>query len=248
MGNKKELFISALGAISIYIVFLLIFFVYTQKKDIAKIKNSTKVTILQLDVVLNDPVQKEKPHKSMVKKSQKATNKIVKRSTSSSVKQRSNLKSLFANVKISSKTIKKQKALNIKNSSISSRFKSKFEKEKKSQGVEVSKLIKKTAKKEQIKNISVDKQKNNNDPYYQKINQIISNRWIPTVFQNILKAKVIVSIDNNGKFSYKFIQYSDNSMYDEQLRKFLDNESKKIYPVSPSGKKVNIEVIFQSKG
>ena len=94
----------------------------------------------------------------------------------------------------------------------------------------------------------MDKTKDKQDPYYTKIYQILSGRWIPTIFADDLKAKVNIIIFNNGKFSFKFIQYSGNDGFDNQLKAFLSNETQKSYPISPLNKTVNIEISFQSKG
>ena len=98
------------------------------------------------------------------------------------------------------------------------------------------------------KKITMDKVKDKQDPYYTKIYQILSSRWNPTIFANDLKAKVNIIIFNNGKFSFKFIQYSGNDGFDESVKNFLNNETQKSYPVSPLNKTVNIEISFQSKG
>ena len=131
---------------------------------------------------------------------------------------------------------------------MASRFKSKFEKEKKSKNLVLSNLKEKVESKSSSKNVTMTKNKDEQDPYYSKIYQLLSSRWNPTIFADDLKAKVNIVIFNNGKFSFKFIQYSGNEGFDEQLKEFLNNETLKNYPVSPSNKTVNIEISFQSKG
>jgi len=151
-------------------------------------------------------------------------------------------------VKTNIKKVSKDKVLNVKNSSIASRFKSKFEKEKKTKNIVLSKLTEKLESKSSNKNVMMDTSKDKQDPYYTKIYQILSTRWIPTIFADDLKAKVNIIIFNNGKFSFKFIQYSGNDGFDNQLKAFLNSETQKSYPVSPLNKTVNIEISFQSKG
>jgi len=112
----------------------------------------------------------------------------------------------------------------------------------------LSKLMKNKISKATNKNVSMEKTSENQDPYYSKIYQILSNRWNPTIFVNDLKVKVNIIIFSNGKFSYKFIQYSGNIAFDNQIRKFLNDETLKTYPISPTKKTVNIEIVFQSKG
>ena len=249
MANKQELIYSAVASISIYIIFVLSFLVYVKTSKVQKINASVKATVLQLDVILeSNPEKKEKITIKSAVENRDIAKKVVKKTTSVSVKQRSNLKSLFANVKTDIKKVSKDKVLNVKNSSISSRFKSKFEKEKKTENIVLSKLTEKSESKINNKNVTMNKEKDSQDPYYTEIYQILSTRWNPTIFANDLKAKVNIIIFNNGKFSFKFIQYSGNDGFDDQLKEFLNNETQKSYPISPKKKTVNIEILFQSKG
>lgn len=249
MGNKQELIYSAFGAFSIYIILILSFFVYIQTSEVKKIDASMKTTVLQLDMIFDE--QKEEKKQVTVKsavKNDEIAKKVVKKTTSTSVKQRSDLKSLFANVKTDVKKVSKQNVSNVKKSTISSRFKSKFEKERKTKDIVLSKLSQKVQSNTNTKKVAMNNAKDEQDPYYSKIYQILSTGWTPTVFADELKAKVNIVIFNNGKFSFKFIQYSGNSGFDNQLKAFLNNETLKTYPVSPTNKTVNIEITFQSKG
>jgi len=249
MDNKQELIYSALAAIAIYIICILSFLVYLKGSDVKKINATVKSTVLQLDVILETNTVKQETLKVTSKvKNQDIAKKVVKKTSSVSIKQRSDLKSLFADVKTDVKKVAKEKVLNVKKSSISSRFKSKFEKEKKTENIVLSKLNDTKQLKTVNKNVSMDESTDKQDPYYTKIYQIISSRWVPTIFDNDLTAKVRIVIFNNGKFSYKFIQYSGNTGFDNQLREFLNQETQKAYPVSPTNKTVNIEISFQSKG
>ena len=134
----------------------------------------------------------------------------------------------------------------MKKSLISSRFKSKFEKEKKVDSLKLSRL---QNKKQLMKNKNImTESKNESDPYFSKIYDILSSRWSPAVFSDDLNSKVIISISANGVFSYVFVQYSNNIGFDDQLENFLKSESLKTYPVSPKGKSIKIEIIFKSKG
>lgn len=249
MANKQELIYSAFAAISIYIILILSFLVYVKTSEVKKINAAVKMTVLQLDVILESKSEiKEKITIKSTVKNKEIAKKVVKKTTSVSMKQRSNLKSLFANVKTDIKKVSKNKVLNVKKSTIASRFKSKFEKEKKTKNIVLSKLTEKVESNSSNKNIMMDKTKDKQDPYYTKIYQILSSGWIPTIFADDLKAKVNIVIFNNGKFSFKFIQYSGNDGFDNQLKAFLSNETQKSYPVSPLNKTVNIEITFQSKG
>lgn len=250
MVNKQEFYYSAIASFAIYIIFVLSVLVYIKTSDVKKINATVKNTVLQLDVILDssNDIKQETIKITSDVKNQDIAKKVVKKTTSSTIKQRTNLKSLFANVDTEVKDVSKKNVLNVKDSSISSRFKSKFDKERKTKNIVLSKLKNSEQIKMSNKNVTMDKVADNQDPYYSKIYQIISSRWLPTIFDNELIAKVSIVIFNNGKFSYKFIQYSGNDGFDNQLREFLDFETQKRYPISPTGKTVNIEILFQSKG
>jgi len=248
MDNNRNFIISAIMAVVIYFSFFGLFFYYVKTSTVKKIQVANQATILQLDIVLDQPKVEEKQvlSKKVVKNS-KIAKKAVKKSASVSVKQRSNLKSLFANVKTNAKKVKKRKILNVKQSTISSRFKSKFEKEKKVDNLKLDKLLDSNKKKSVSQNRDKSvKSQSKNDPYFAKINQMVHQSWQPTIYGE--EAVVIVTISSSGKFSYKFTRYSGNPLFDNQLRDYLDNESLKKYPISPMGKTVTIEIIFKSKG
>ena len=131
MGNTRNLYISAYIAFGSYFLLVLLFFLYISVDDVKKFDAISKDTILELDIVLQDnKVKKNDPLKVKAsKRDSKISKKVVKKSTSVSAKQRSNLKSLFANVKTKSTIVKKKQVNTVKKSSFSSRFKSKFEKD-----------------------------------------------------------------------------------------------------------------------
>ena len=246
MDNSKNFYISAVISFSIYFFLVFVFFYYSKHNNIKKIDAFTKSTVLQLDIVIE--TKKEKPKKLAIKtnvKNKSIAKKVVKKTVSVSAKQRTNLKSLFANVKTKTRKITKAKILNIKQSSIASRFKSKFEKEKKTKNIVLNNLLDNNTK---LNKTVISETKNENDPYFSKIYSILSSRWNPTLFFNDLQAKVIITISHNGTFSYQFIQYSDNIGFDNQLKKFLEDESLEIYPVNPNKKTTQIEITFRSKG
>jgi len=247
MVDKKNFYISAVLALFIYIFLVLLLLLYLKESNVKKIDAMSKNTVLQLDIILDTPTDEKKTIKIKSEKSSKLAQKVVKKSTSNSLKQKSDLKSLFANVKTSARKVTKQKILNVKKSSISSRFKSKFEKEKKVKKVVISELLKQQSQ-NSIKSVVLSNSQNEKDPYFSKIYQMLSSRWSPTVFSDNLSAKVIVTITNNGNFSFKFIQYSQNIGFDQQLKDFLTAESFKQYPINPNHHTTNIEILFQSKG
>ena len=99
MANNRYFLISGFIAFSLYILLALLLIIYLKQDKVKKIDSSKKVTVLQLDVVLN--TKTDKPEKVDIKtkvKNKEIAKKVVKKTTSTSLKQRSDLKSLFAGV------------------------------------------------------------------------------------------------------------------------------------------------------
>jgi hypothetical protein len=247
MADKKYFYTSAFISISIYVCLALLLVLYLKEQKVKKIDSNIKNTVLQLDVVLQE-VEEEKKEPPTIKsdvKPQETAKKVVKKTSSTSLKQKTDLKSLFANVKTTAKKVEKKEVSTVEKSTIASRFKSKFEKEREVEDLVLSKLM--NDKSANIKKIVLNDTANETDPYFSKVSQILASRWNPTIFSNDLKAKVLISIQNNGIFSFKFIQYSQNENFNTQLEKFLNNESLKRYPVNPNGQRTTIEFTFGSE-
>lgn len=246
MADNRYFVVSGFIAFSLYVLLALLLIIYLKEDVVKKIDSSKKITVLQLDVILDTKTdKKEKVDIKTEIKNKEIAKKVVKKTTSSSLKQRSDLKSLFADVKTTATKVTKKKVSNIKKSTITSRFKSKFEKERKVDSIVSPDLVKNKSLNSQ--KVVMNESENENDPYYSRINQMLSTRWNPTIFSANLAAKISVTIASNGIFSFKFIQYSGNTGFDNQLRSFLQDESLKKYPVHPSRKTKVIEIIFKSE-
>ena len=175
----------------------------------------------------------------------KKSNEIVKKSASVSAKKKANLKSLFAKVKTEAPKIAKKEILNVKKSTVTSRFKSKFEKQQKSKNVTVSKLLDNVKSKSSIK-IPTDT-KNRNDEYYSKIYELLASRWNPGLIIEGLSAKVLVIISSEGEFNFKFLKNSGNVNFDDSLRVFLQDQKLISYPTHNRGSKQKIAVTFTAE-
>ena len=247
MDNNKAFYTSATIAISLYIFIVIIFLLYLTVHDVKKIDAYSKETILELDIIVA-PKKKAlpKPVKShQVKIESKIAKKIVKKSASVSAKKRTDLKSLFANVKTKAKVVKKKIVNNVKKSTTTSRFKSKFEKQTKVDN-KLSKLLKEQTSTATLKKKSGDI-KNEKDPYISKIYEILYQRWNPLLLLDGLSAKVVLTINYNGELKYRILQYSGDSSFDDQLVIFLEEQSTLKFPI-PNKQKIDIEVIFTAKG
>lgn len=252
MDNRTTFYLSAIFSFLLYFSIVFIFLFYANSSHVRKIDALNKTTVLELDILIEDKSDLSKvnnDNKLLIKSKilNENKNRVVKKTSSVSAKRRSDLKSLFANVNTKVNNVVKNDVLNIKKSSIASRYKSKFEKERNVKDIKVSKL-EKTKKNISSKKQIAQESKFEKDPYFSKIYQLISSRWKPTIFFNELSAKVLITISSNGSFSYQFIQYSNNTGFDTQLKKFLESQTVLSYPISPSKASTQIEITFQSKG
>ena len=207
----------------------------------------SKDTVLELEILIKTPELTKKKDLKLHNKREdnKISKKIVKKSTSISAKQKSDLKSLFANVNTKSVQVKKKVVNSIKKSTITSRFKSKFEKQTKNDNKLLSKVL--ITKDAQLVQQKSGDTKNENDPYISKIYDILYKRWNPLLIIDGLSAKVVITIYKSGQFRYRIIQYSGDSTFDNQLLQFLEQQKTKFFP-SPEKYKMDIEVVFTAKG
>lgn len=79
--------------------------------------------------------------------------------------------------------------------------------------------------------------------YYSSISDKLSV-WSP-VGKN-LKAKVYIMIYNNGKFDYEIIKESESKEFNDNLKKFLEEQKEIRYPIYKS-RNVKINVDFKSE-
>ena len=78
-----------------------------------------------------------------------------------------------------------------------------------------------------------------------EINNLLS-KWTPISESKELKAVVIISIDSNGTFDYSFLRFSNNEIFDNSLKNFLDTQKTINYPKPKKGN-IRIEVEFKQK-
>ncbi len=245
--DKNNFYLSGILAFTVYLLCLLAVALYLKTSDVKKFDAISKVTVLELDMIIEPNKLKEiKPIKSRTDQiDTKKSNKIVKKSASTSAKQKANLKSLFAKVKTDSPKVAKEEILNVKKSTVASRFKSKFEKQQKSKNVTVSKLLDTVKSKSSVK-IPTDT-KNRNDEYYSKIYELLASRWNPGLIIEGLSAKVLIIISSDGDFNFKFLKNSGNIIFDDSLKEFLEDQKTISYPAHNRGSKQKIAVTFTAE-
>ncbi len=242
--KKDYFYLSGLIAFSFYFVCFLLFAWYLNTPEVKKFDAFTKNTVLELEIMILDTKELSKRNKTDVKDTKKS-HEVVKKSTSRSAKQNNNVKSLFANVKTKKAQVLDKEVNNVIKSEVSSRFKSKFEKQRKSSTVSVSKLLDSVKTKAAV--MASTDSKNNRDPYFSKIYELLSSRWQPMLIVDGLSAKVIVMISSDGTFNYRFLQFSGDERFDDSLRTFLDTQRSETYPTHDRGSTQEIEVKFGSQ-
>ena len=242
MQNNSSFIISGIIAFFIYfsICFLVMYYIFSPIKE--SINITPRSTTIELDMI------EEIAEKKMV---ERKTEKIVKeevveKSTSASNEKKPDLKSLFANVKETSNKVVKEEVNNVEKSIDPKRFKSKFEKEKKSSNIKIDKLLEdeKTATDSKLKSSAKG---DKSDDYASKIYEILQ-AGAPISQDTKVLAKVIIMVDENGKFDYKIQKASSDEGYNEALKSYLDTQRGVPYPIPPNGKGVRYSVDFKFEG
>lgn len=198
-------------------------------------------TSIELDMIV------EKAEKKMVERKVEKIieeKEVVEKQTSAQQEKKPDLKSLFANVKETAKTVTKEEVNNIQKSIDPKRFKSKFEKEKKSSNIKIDRLLEdeKTASNTKSTNAAKGVE---TDEYFSQISEMLS-AWVPV--GSGLKAVVLIMIDLEGRFDYSFVKKSGDSTFDTSLEAFLNEQKNIAYPKPTKGKAVKINVDFKSEG
>lgn len=244
MQEKSYFLISGVIATSLYLVICIATLFYIHSPKPKKFDAFNKTTVLELELI--SPKSNER---KVAKKAPKKVEEVVKKSTSRTAKQKSvDAKSLFANVKTKAKKVEKKTTATARETLDPSRFKSKFQKQKKSDNTsDVSKLL--TSEKTTTnlpKNYS--SAKGETHEYFSKIKEILWQRWNPRLLEEGLKVKVLVMITNNGVFDYRIVKYSRDERFDKSLKEFLDTQKSETFPTHNINAKVDIIINFKSEG
>ena len=244
MQKKSFFLISGIISFSFYIFLCFIIIFYLTKPSIKEFTPKIQSTVLELDVIVEKSDKKrieKKEDKKIVKEEI-----IVEKATSQSAEKKPDLKSLFANVKTNTKKVATKEINNVEKSIDPKRFKSKFEKEKKSSNVKLDKLLNDKKTTTNVKSSSKTKSKENNE-YFSKVFKLL-DAWVPLVRDDNQISIVLITITPNGKFSYKFKKYSRNNDFNISLKAFLEEQINIVYPKPKLGKSVTIEVEYKTKG
>ena len=241
MENKFSFILSGIIAFSFYI-FICVLIMYYLFSPIPKTLDlkSTSMTI-ELDMIT------EKAEKKMVeKKTEKIIEKeaVKEKEASVSNEKKPDLKSLFANVKETAKTVTKEEDNNIEKSIDPKRFKAKLEKEKRSNNIKIDKLLEDEKTATNTKSTNANKGQET-DEYFSKVQELL-DVWNPV--GTGLKAVVLIMIDLDGRFDYRFVTGSGDEGFDSSLKAFLEEQKNLAYPKPTKEKDIKVNVNFRSEG
>ena len=241
MENKFSFILSGIIAFSFYI-FICVLIMYYLFSPIPKTLDlkSTSMTI-ELDMIT------EKAEKKMVeKKTEKIIEKeaVKEKEASVSNEKKPDLKSLFANVKETAKTVTKEEVNNVEKSIDPKRFKAKLEKEKRSNNIKIDKLLEDEKTATNTKSTNANKGQET-DEYFSKVQELL-DVWNPV--GTGLKAVVLIMIDLDGRFDYRFVTGSGDEGFDSSLKAFLEEQKNLAYPKPTKEKDIKVNVNFRSEG
>ena len=207
MENKFSFIPSSIIAFSFYVCIcvLIMYYLFSPIPKTLDLK-STSMTI-ELDMIT------EKAEKKMVeKKTEKIIEKeaVKEKEASVSNEKKPDLKSLFANVKETAKTVTKEEVNNIEKSIDPKRFKAKLEKEKRSNNIKIDKLLEDEKTATNTKSTNANKGQET-DEYFSKVQELL-DVWNPV--GTGLKAVVLIMIDLDGRFDYRFVTGSGDEGFD----------------------------------
>ncbi len=243
--NDKPFVYSAIFSFSLYFLLIFLFFLYVKGYDVKKYDALNNQTVLELELLFDE--DETRVQKRKIKEIFKDEIKQVDKAVSRSAKDTANIKSLFANVKTSKDVkVEKRDVLNVQKSLVSSRYRSRFEKEKKTESLDVSKILDNVEQKSK-KIVVQNTNSNNYDEYYSKIYEILNQRWSPKYKISGLASTVLITIYSDGRFSYKVTKGSGNPIFDKNLNSFLENETSRNYPSHNKGALVRLQVTFKSE-
>ncbi|MDD2290842.1 MAG: TonB C-terminal domain-containing protein [Aliarcobacter sp.] len=241
MQNNFSFILSGIIAFSFYIFIcvLIMFYLFSPVPKTLDLK-STSMTI-ELDMIT------EKAEKKMVeKKTEKIIEKeaVKEKEASVSNEKKPDLKSLFANVKETAKTVTKEEVNNIEKSIDPKRFKAKLEKEKRSNNIKIDKLLEDEKTATNAKSTNANKGQET-DEYFSKVQELL-DVWNPV--GTGLKAVVLIMIDLDGRFDYRIVTGSGDEGFDSSLKAFLEEQKNLAYPKPTKDKDIKVNVNFRSEG
>jgi len=230
----------------LYFIILGIGIYALQTHNVKNIKyTASKKNLLNVTLIERKEKKIVKKKKQKIVKKKTTINKpkpVAKKKTvrAKKTKAKPDLKSLFKNVKVDKlpeKTKKREKKVRKK---IVQKEVEEVVKEDK------AKKITKTLEFKQQENLIITQKDGVYDEFRGRISDILDSHWqetIDTVSGN--EAKVIVSIDKLGNFSYKIETLSYNDVFNAKLRDFLEEMKEIEFPAFKGGEIFSMKAIFK---
>ncbi len=87
------------------------------------------------------------------------------------------------------------------------------------------------------------------DEYIVKINALLTQRWQNTtdIVGGVYRAIVRIFISLSGRFDYSVLQWSNYAPFDQQLKRFLDDQKERLLDAPPTATSIELDVNFISK-
>jgi len=209
-------------------------------KYTASKKNLLNVTLVERK---EKKVVKKKKQKVVKKKTtinkvkQKVKKKVVR---AKKIESKPDLKSLFKKVKVDKlPELTQKREKKVRKKIIKKNIEEVVKEDK-------AKKITKSLEFEQQENLIITQKDGVYDEFRGKISDILDKNWqetIDTVSGN--EAKVIISIDNLGNFSYKIETLSYNDAFNAKLRDFLEEMKDIKFPSFKKGNIFSMQVVFK---
>ncbi len=256
--ESRYFFIGAIISLLLYILLLWSIFLYLSKyEEKSKQYTSKKSSFIEISIkeskkkeIKNKRAKKQvKKKKINKKKSKKKINKKQKinKSEKRTVHTKS-LKSLFSGIN-TKKYLKIEQNLTKKaniNSRIPKRGKKVSNQIKTKEKISASSIVKSLSLEEAYQPNS--KKSGEYNEYIGKISDMLDSRWQET--PGTLpgnSAKVTVTIDKFGNFSYKIDELSYNNEFNSKLKSFLESLKDETFPPYKLGDQVTIKVNFKDE-
>ena len=95
---------------------------------------------------------------------------------------------------------------------------------------------------------SSHKKKGDRHEYWSEVSNRIMSKWSRTIStQDGLKADVKIKIDNRGRLTYTILRFSNNNLFDQKLKVFLDNLEYERFPRYKGGSSIDATFEFTDK-
>jgi len=233
------------------LIFLFTIMFYMTSVFAQKMNPDVNKDSIAFDVIIkndkNKMIKKQIVQKKLARSYLKST--LTQQTLSKKAKTTSSVDDLFANLDEKYDNVIEKKASNSDYSKVASKKKAKLNEQAKYSSKDVADILNSIDETFSPSSGLLQSDSKQTNAYYAKIRKILASRWSPlSSMSGDIHAMVVVKIDADGTFSYKFLSYSLDDMFNENLILFLDSQTTQKYPVYKNGETVVIEVKFGIKG